>query len=86
MVLFCAGFFLQFFSFYFFFSHVQVISPAISLVCRLKYPNSCFSFLCCFLDPQFVVLLFVFILIRFILLLLSAVTSLSLLFFELLLL
>ena len=56
-----------------FFSHLLVFLWVISAICCLKYPNSCFSFLLCFL--VFVVLLFLLIL-----LLLAAVIRISLLF------
>ena len=56
-----------------FLSHVQIISIAISPVCSLKYPYSCFSFNFCFL--VFVVFLLILVLL---LLLLAVVNSLSL--------
>ena len=56
-------------------SHDQVFTCAISAVCRLKYPYSCFSSHLCFL--VFVVFLLVHMLM---LLFLAAVISLSLLF------
>ena len=39
-------------------SHVQVISWAISLVCRLKYPYSCFASTFCFQDFLFFLFFF----------------------------
>ena len=49
---------IQFLSSFPFLSHVQVFSCEISLVCRLKYPYSCFSSHFCFL-VIFVLLMFV---------------------------
>ena len=56
-------------------SYAQVISYAILLACRLKYPYSCFSSYLCFLDSV------VFLFDLKLLLYLAAVISLSFLFF-----
>ena len=54
-----------------FLGHVQVISCVIFLVCHLKYPYSCFPTHFCFLD--FLILLLILKLFRFISLLLATV-------------